>query len=170
MRAAKLLAVLAIAAVGIGSFSAVALARKPLKNKVKVDFCDPALSSPDPKWVCHGPNPTFDKSGLVIAQVELFQRGAIGPCFESRSLRLQVLNTNGVVLTTLDSTRTGKREKIRTLSGQLPTTLPAGTNYVRVKMKQRTVGKVVQSDPVKHSEGRDVCQAGFTRNVAIPAA
>jgi hypothetical protein len=163
MRAAKTLAVLAIAALGIGSFSAVALAGKPKKLKVKVDFsCDPFLPA-DPPCGSLGQNPTVDKSGLVIAQVELFQRGEAGPCFESRSLRLQVVNRNGVALTTLDRTRTGKREKIWTLSGQLPTTLPAGTNYVRVKMEKRTVGKVVQVGD--HREGRDVCQAGVSPTV-----
>jgi hypothetical protein len=181
MRAAKLLAVLAIAALGIGSFSAVALAGKTYKKKVvKADFCDPALSilDVDPKWVCHGPNPTFDKSGLVIAQVMLFQVGGLFPvaCYESRSLRLQVLNRNGVVLTTLDGTRTGG-EKIRTLSGQLPTTLPAGTNYVRVKMKKRTLplgAGSTELHPQRHDPvgklGKLVCRPTFSRNVAIPAA
>jgi hypothetical protein len=191
MRAAKMLAVLAIAALGIGSLSAVALAGKSYKRKalevVEADFCDPAFSIPDdPKWVCHGPNPTVDKTGLVIAQVELFQIGSLVPaCWESRSIRLQVLDTNGVVLTTLDGTRTGKREKIRTLSGQLPTTLPAGTNYVRVKMKKRTVplgGTNYQTKSAVKGNflpgrllhritkvGKLVCGPGFSRNVAIPA-
>jgi ribosomal protein S19 len=140
MRAAKVLAVLAIAGLALGAFGAVAVAGKSPKEKVKVDFCDPALSSPDlPLFVCHGPNPTVDKSGLVIAQVELFQRDStFKPCYQ-RSLRLQVVNRNGKVLTTLDRTWT-KREQIWTMSGQLPTTMPAGTNYVRVKMMKRTVG------------------------------
>jgi hypothetical protein len=146
MRAAKVLAVLAIAGLAIGAFGAVAVVGKSLKetDTVKVDFCDPdVFNGPGPRWVCHGPNPTVDKSGLVIAQVELFQRDStFQPCWERR-LRLQVLNKKGVVLATLDRTRTGKPEKIWTLSGQLPKTLPAGTNYVRVKMKKRTVGSVV---------------------------
>jgi hypothetical protein len=71
-------------------------------------------------------------------------------------MRLQVLDTNGVVLTTLDGS-TSDASGNWTLSGQLPKTLPAGTNSVRVKAKKRTVGKFV-------------CQAGVSPNVAIPAA
>ena len=184
MRAAKMLAVLAIAALGIGSFSAVAQAGTRYKGvHVKADFCDPENPWNQAHGVCHGPNPEFDKSGLVIAQVELFQVGPLVPlsCWESRSIRLQVLDTNGVVLTTLDGSTTPPVDRgvdpISTLSGQLPTTLPAGTNYVRVKTKKRTValgagpyqgiGGTFQEP--QRTDGKFVCQAGFSRNVAIPA-
>jgi hypothetical protein len=135
----------------------VAVAGKSWKATVKVDFCDPELE-PDPLCGSHGPNPTVDKSGLVIAQVMLFQReGTHISCWESRKLRLQLLNRNGKVLTTLDRSTTPpeyrKSAKISTLSGQLPKTLPAGTTYVRVKMKKRTV------------QGRGICLGGFSPTV-----
>lgn len=147
---------------------------KSLKLKAGVGFCDPEVPEEQAQGCgSHGPNPTFDKSGLVIAQVMLFQRGREWkPCFEKRSMRLQVLDTNGVVLTTLDRS-TGpphatEPHGIWTLSGQLPTTLPAGTNYLRVKVKKKTVGKVVVVGD--HREGRDVCLAAISPKVAIPAA
>jgi hypothetical protein len=136
MRAAKVLAVLAIAALGIGSFSAVALAAK--KKKTAVIFFNQS--------------PKIGKSGKVNAKGSL---NTVSACESSRSMRLQVLDTNGVVLTTLDGS-TSDASGNWTLSGQLPKTLPAGTNYVRAKAKKRTVGKFV-------------CQAGVSPNVAIPA-
>jgi hypothetical protein len=136
MRAAKVLAVLAIAALGIGSFSAVALAAK--KKKTAVIFFNQS--------------PKIGKSGKVNAKGSL---NTVSVCEPSRSMRLQVLDINGVVLTTLDGS-TSDASGNWTLSGQLPKTLPAGTNYVRVKAKKRTVGKFV-------------CQAGVSPNVAIPA-
>jgi hypothetical protein len=140
MRAAKVLAVLAIAALGIGSFSAVALAGK--KKKTTVVFTQHG----------EGISPKFNKSGKVTAKGSL---NTVSACEPSRSMRLQVLDTNGVVLTTLDGSTSDASGNWK-LSGQLPTTLPAGTNYVRVKAKKRTVGKFV-------------CQAGVSPNVAIPA-
>jgi hypothetical protein len=175
MRAVKVLAALAIAALGIGSFSAVAQAGTRYKGvHVKADFCDTGCKP-------HGQNPEFDKSGLVIAHVLLYQVGPLVPlsCWESRSIRLQVLDTNGVVLSTLDGSTISvrRREVAWTLSGQLPTTLPAGTNYVRVKTKKRTVS--LGAGPYQgiggtfkepeRTDGKFVCQAGFSRNVAIPA-
>jgi hypothetical protein len=136
MRTAKALAVLAIAALGIGSFSAVALAGK--KKKTTVIFFNQS--------------PKISKSGKVNAKGSL---NTVSVCEPSRSMRLQVLDTNGVVLTTLDGS-TSDASGNWTMSGQLPKTLPAGTNYVRVKAKKRTVGKFV-------------CQAGVSPNVAIPA-
>jgi hypothetical protein len=53
-----------------------------------------------------------------------------------------------LVLTTVDGSASNASGNWK-LSGQLLTTLPAGTNYVRVKAKKRTVGKFV-------------CQAGFS--------
>jgi hypothetical protein len=136
MRAARVLAVLAIAALGIGSFSAVALAAK--KKKTAVIFFNQS--------------PKISKSGKVNAKGSL---NTVSACEPNRSMRLQVLDTNGVVLTTVDGS-TSDPGGNWTLSGQLPKTLPAGTNYVRVKAKKRTVGKFV-------------CQAGVSLNVAIPA-
>jgi len=149
MRAAKVLAVLAIAALGIGSFSAVALAGKNKKTAV-------VFFNQSPKFTQGG---TFTQSGKVSVEGSL---NTVSACEPSRSMRLQVLDVNGVVLTTLDGdtsdasgnwTLTNRGRE----NSQLPTPPPAGTNYVRVKAKKRTVGKFV-------------CQAGVSPNVAIPAA
>jgi hypothetical protein len=164
MRAAKVLAVLAIAALGIGSFSAVALAGKTDKRKTGVFF-----STTNP--------PTVDESGKVTAQGEV--HGYSHPsyaCSPSRSMRLQLLDTNGVVLTTLDASTTGPHNGRWTLSGQLPTALPVGTHYLRVKAKRRTVpSSWVRTHPsanrtrVPAGLREYLCLAGFSPTVAIPA-
>jgi hypothetical protein len=135
MRTVKVLAVFAIAALALGSFSAVALAGK--KKKTGVIFFTGS--------------PKFNKSGKVNAKGSLNTASA---CEPSRSVRLQVLDANGVVLATLDGKSTDSTGNWA-LSGQLPNNLPAGTNYVRVKAKKRTVGKFV-------------CQAGASTSVPIP--
>jgi hypothetical protein len=137
MRTAKVLAVLAIAALAMGSFTAVALAGK--KKKTGVIF--------------FSGSPKINKGGKVTAKGSLNTASA---CEPSRSMRLQVLDANGVVLTTLDG-RSSDATGNWSLSGQLPNNLPAGTNSVRVKAKKRTVGKFV-------------CQAGVSASVPIPVA
>jgi hypothetical protein len=137
MRAVKLLAVFAIAALAIGGFSATALAGK--KKKTSVIFFTSS--------------PKINKSGKVTAKGSLNTASA---CEPSRSMRLQVLDTNGVVLFTLDG-KSSDSVGNWSLSGQLPNGLPAGTNSVRVKAKKRTVGKFV-------------CQAGVSIPVPIPTA
>jgi hypothetical protein len=142
MRAAKVLAVLAIAALGIGSFSAVAVAGKQKKKTVVSDFGTRFFQPGS----CPAP------PGADCRPLEVSAKGSlntVSACESSRSMRLQVLDTNGVVLTTVDGSTSDASGNWK-LSGQLlPTTLPAGTNYVRVKAKKRTVGKFV-------------CQAGFS--------
>lgn len=123
MRAVKLLAVLAIAALAIGAFSAAALAGK--KKKTGVIFFTSS--------------PKINKSGKVTAKGSLNTASA---CEPSRSMRLQVLDANGAVLFTLDG-RASDSVGNWSLSGQLPKGLPVGTNSVRVKAKKRTVGKFV---------------------------
>ena len=78
-------------------------------------------------------------------------------------MRLQVLDKNGVLLTTLDTTTSNLGWS---LSGQLPTKLPAGTNYVRVKAKKKIVGLNQGLPPTTR---KYVCQAGVSPKVAIPA-
>jgi hypothetical protein len=141
MRAAKVLAVLAIAALGIGSFSAVAVAGKQKKKTVV----------PHPLTRFFQPGSCPAPPGADCRPLEVSAKGSlntVSACESSRSMRLQVLDTNGVVLTTVDGSTSDASGNWK-LSGQLPTTLPAGTNYVRVKAKKRTVGKFV-------------CQAGFS--------
>jgi hypothetical protein len=172
MRAAKVLAVLAIAALGIGSFSAVAQAGNRDPKKTTVNFANQSPSFNSGKVSANG-QVVSHCGGMDGVPV------SIGPV----SMILQVLDTNGVVLTTLDSS-TSEPDPIRnirnpkkarravtpkdrwTLSGQLPTTLPAGTNYVRVKAKRQVLlpnqGDI---DPRKM-----VCHQGFSPTVAIPAA
>ena len=81
----------------------------------------------------------------------------VSACEPSRSMRLQVVDANGVVLKTLagDTSDASGNWTLSNTGGehQVPTT---GTNYLRVKAKKRTVGKFV-------------CQAGVSPNVAIPA-
>jgi uncharacterized protein YfaS (alpha-2-macroglobulin family) len=137
MRAAKLLAIIAIVTVSVGALSAVALAG--IKKKTSVIFFTTS--------------PKFNKGGKVNAKGALNTASA---CEPNRAMRLQVLDANGVVLATLDGT-TSDSAGNWALSGQLPNSLPAGTNFVRVKAKKRTVGKFV-------------CQAGVSASVAIPAA
>jgi uncharacterized protein YfaS (alpha-2-macroglobulin family) len=136
MRAAKALAVLAIVALAAGSFTAVAMAGK--KKKTGVLFFTGS--------------PKFNKSGKVSAKGSINTASA---CEPGRAVRLQVLDQNGVVLTTLDGKSTDATGNW-SVSGQLPNNLPAGTNSVRVKIKKRTAGKFV-------------CQAGTSITVPIPA-
>jgi len=123
MRAAKILAVFAIAALAIGGFSAAALAGN--KKKTGVIFFTSS--------------PKINKSGKVTAKGSLNTATA---CEPARSMRLQVLDANGAILATLDGKSTDSVGNW-SLSGQLPNNLPAGTNAVRVKAKKRTVGKFV---------------------------
>jgi hypothetical protein len=136
MRGMKLLAAFAIAALAIGAFSAAALAGK--KKKTAVIF--------------FASNPKINKSGKVTAKGSLNTATA---CEPARSVRLQVLDANGVVLSTLDGRSTDSTGNW-SLSGQLPNGLPPGTNSVRVKVKKRTAGKFV-------------CKAGVSASVPIPA-
>jgi hypothetical protein len=136
MRTAKAIAVLALAALVVGAFSAVALAG--VKKKTKVIYFTGS--------------PKINKGGKVTAKGSL---NTASVCEPSRSVRLQVLDANGVVLATLDGKSTDSTGNWA-LSGQLPNNLPAGTNSVRVKAKKRTVGKFV-------------CQAGVSPSVPIPA-
>jgi hypothetical protein len=136
MRAVKVLTVLAIAAITVGVFSATALAGK--KKKTGVIFFNGS--------------PKINKSGKVTAKGSLNTASA---CEPGRSIRLQVLDANGVVLSTLAGVSSDPVGNF-SVTGQLPNNLPAGTNSVRIKVKKRTAGKFV-------------CQAGVSINVPIPA-
>ncbi|HEX5820817.1 MAG TPA: hypothetical protein VFY30_03530 [Solirubrobacterales bacterium] len=137
MRAGRLLIVIAIAALGVGLFSATAFAGKKKKTSV----------------VYFGGNPKFNNSGKVTAKGTLNTASA---CRVARGMRLQVLDQTGAVLSTLDGS-TSDSNGNWSVSGQLPSTLPAGTNSVRVKALKLSVGKFV-------------CKAGLSTPVAVPAA
>jgi uncharacterized protein YfaS (alpha-2-macroglobulin family) len=136
MRAVKALAVLAIVALAAGSFTAVALAGKKKKTSV----------------VFFNGSPKFNKGGKVTAKGSVNTASA---CEPGRAVRLQVLDSVGTVLTTLDGKSTDATGNW-SVSGQLPNNLPTGTNSVRIKVKKRTAGKFV-------------CQAGTSITVPIPA-
>jgi hypothetical protein len=122
MRAAKILAVLAIAALGVGAFSATALAGK--KKRTQVIF--------------FSQSPKFNKTGKVNAKGSLNTASA---CEPNRAMRLQLLDPNGVVVATLDGS-TSDSSGNWSMSGQIPKNQAPGSS-VRVKAKKRTVGKFV---------------------------
>jgi hypothetical protein len=137
MRIGRILAVLGVAALCAGLFTAVAIAGKKKKTT-------PVFFSGSPK---------INKGGNVNAKGTLNTASA---CKPNRSVRLQAVDVNGNVIATLDGDTTDTSGNWA-MAGQLPQTLPAGTNYVRVKANKRTAGKFV-------------CKAGVSASVVIPAA
>ena len=102
MRAVKLLAIFAIAALAIGAFSATALAGK--KKKTSVIFFNGS--------------PKINKGGKVTAKGSINTANA---CEPGRSTRLQVLDASGVVLATLDGKSTDSTGNW-SVSASFPTT------------------------------------------------
>jgi hypothetical protein len=125
MRAGKFLAMLAIAALAIGAFSAAAVAGKK-KRTVPVFLTG---------------YPKFSTGGEVTAKGKL--DATVTRCQPQRQVRLQVLDANGEVLATIDEGHTPDKGGSWKLSGHLPTNLPAGTNSVGVKAKKGTAGEFV---------------------------
>jgi hypothetical protein len=136
MGARRLIAVLALAALCLGAFTAMALAGNKKKTSV----------------IYFAGSPKFNSSGKVTARGSLNTASA---CKVSRGVRLQALDQTGAVFATLDGS-TSDSNGNWSLSGQLPNTLPTGTNSVRVKATKRTAGKFV-------------CKAGASAPVVIPA-
>jgi hypothetical protein len=134
MRAGRFLVLIAVAALGLGLLSATALAGKKKKTAV----------------VYFSNNPKFNKSGKVTAKGTL---NTVSACQAARGIRLQELDATGTVVGTLDG-RTSDSNGNWSVSGQLPSTVPAGSS-VRVKATKRTVGKFV-------------CKAGVSTPVPIP--
>lgn len=137
MRAGKIIAVLAVAALGLGLFSATAVAGKK-KKTVVVFFTQ---------------SPKINKSGKVTAKGTL---NTVSACKGNRAMKLQIVDASGVVIATLDGS-TSDAGGNWLLSGQLPSSLPAGTNSVRVKANKRTAGKYV-------------CKAGLSPTIPIPTS
>src|SRR5689334_14163400 len=100
MRAGKFLAALAIAALVMGAFGATALAGK--KKKTTVIFFNTS--------------PQINKGGKVNAKGSL---NTASVCEPSRSMRLQLLDPSGVVISTLDGS-TSDSSGNWSLKGQLP--------------------------------------------------
>jgi hypothetical protein len=122
MRAAKVLAVFAIAALAVGAFSAAALAGKKKKTAV----------------VFFNGSPKFNKAGKVTAKGALNTATA---CRPARGMRLQVLDPTGAVVAVLDGSTSDPAGNWK-LSGQLPNGLAAGSS-VRVKALKASVNKLV---------------------------
>ncbi len=137
MRAGRLIAVLAVAAVGLGLFSAFAIAGGKKKNTTVIYFSG---------------SPKFNSGGKVTVKGAL---NTVKACRISRAVRLQVLDSTATVIATLVGSSTDSNGNF-SLSGQLPSALPAGTNSVRVKA-------------LKDSAGKFVCKAGVSTPVAVPA-
>jgi hypothetical protein len=116
-------AVMAVAALCLGTFSAVAMAGKKKKTTV----------------VYFNGSPTFNNGGKVTAKGTLNTASA---CKVARGIKLQLLDQTGVVVAALDGS-TSDSNGNWSLKGQLPKNVPAGTNSVRVKATKRTVGKFV---------------------------
>jgi hypothetical protein len=134
MKSGRLLVVVAVAALGLGLFSATALAGKKKKTAV----------------VYFSNNPKFNKSGKVTAKGTL---NTVSACKVTRGIRLQELDAAGTVVATLDGS-TSDTNGNWPVSGQLPSTVPAGTS-VRVKATKRTAGKFV-------------CKAGVSASAPAP--
>jgi hypothetical protein len=122
MRAAKVLAVFAIAVLAIGAFSALALAGN--KKKTRVLFFTSS--------------PKFNHSGKVTAKGGL---DSIPGCVKDRGLRLQLLDPAGAVIGILDGT-TSDTGGNWNLTAQLPKGVQNGSS-VRVKVTKSTPGKFV---------------------------
>jgi hypothetical protein len=131
------LALIAVAALCLGAFSADAIAGKKKKTAV----------------VYFSGSPKFNNGGKVTAKGTLNTATA---CKAARGVKLQALDATGAVISTLDGS-TSDSSGNWSLSGQLPNSLPAGTNSVRVKATKLAVRKFV-------------CKAGVSTPVAIPPA
>jgi hypothetical protein len=136
MRAARLIVVIAVAALGLGLLTTAALAGTKKKTSV----------------IYFTGSPKIQNSGKVTAKGSL---NTASPCKVGRGMRLQALDQTGTVFATLAGSSSDSNGNW-SLSGQLPASLPAGTNSVRVKATKRTVGKFV-------------CKAGVSPPVVIPA-
>jgi hypothetical protein len=130
------LVLIAVAALGLGLLSATALAGK--KKSTSVHFF-----SGYPKF-----------TGNVSKVTAKGSLGSVSACKISRGVKLQLLDPTGVVTSVLDGSTTDSNGNW-ILSGNLPATLPAGTNSVRVKANKVSVGKFV-------------CKAGVSATVPVP--
>jgi hypothetical protein len=136
MRAGRLLVVFAVAVLGVAVFSATALAGGKKKATNVIYFSG---------------SPKFNGSGKVTVNGSL---NTVKACRVARGVRLQLLDSTGAVISTLDG-GTSDSNGNWSVSGQLPNGLPAGTNSVRVKALKLTAGKFV-------------CKAGVSTPVAVP--
>jgi hypothetical protein len=125
MRAGKIVVVLAIAALGVGLFSAVALAGKKKKTAVVFFSGNPKIGG--------GKTPNVNAKGTL---------NTVSACKISRGMSLLVTDANGTALATLDGSSSDSNGNWK-LQGNVPSTLPAGSKFVQVKANKRAVGKFV---------------------------
>ena len=125
MRAGRLIAVLAVALLGLGLFSAGALAGGKKKKSTTV--------------VYFSGYPKFNNSGKVNVKGAL---NTVKACRISRGIRLQRLDSTATVISTLAGSSTDSNGNY-SISGQLPNGVPPGTNSVRIKALKETAGKFV---------------------------
>ncbi len=125
MRAGRLIAVLAVALLGLGLFSAGAMASGKKKKKTSVIY--------------FSGSPKVNNGGKVSVKGAL---NTVKACRISRGVRLQVLDSTGTAISTLAGSSTDSSGNF-SISGQLPNALPAGTNSVRIKALKETAGKFV---------------------------
>jgi hypothetical protein len=137
-RTTTIIAVLALAALGLGLLSATALAGK--KKSTSVVFF-----TGYPKFSNGKGNTNVTAKGAL---------NTVKACKISRSVKLQLLDSTGTVTGTIDGSTTDSNGNW-ILSGQLPSSVPAGTNSVRVKAN-------------KVSAGKYVCKAGVSPSVQVP--
>jgi hypothetical protein len=135
-RLKTILVLIAVAALGLGLLSATALAGKKKSTHVVFFTGYPKFAS---------------GNGKVTAKGAL---NTVSACKISRGVKLQLLDPTGVVISVLDGSTTDSNGNW-ILSGNLPASLPAGTNTVRVKANKVSVGKFV-------------CKAGVSGTVAVP--
>jgi hypothetical protein len=125
MRAGRLIAVLAVASLALGLFSAGAVAGGKKKKSTTVIY--------------FSGYPKFNNSGKTNVKGAL---NTVKACRISRAVRLQLLDSTATVISTLDGSSTDSNGNY-SVSGQLPNGLPPGTNSVRVKALKETAGKFV---------------------------
>jgi hypothetical protein len=125
MRAGRLIAVLAVALLGLGMLSTGALAGGKKKKSTSVIY--------------FSNYPKFNSSGKVTVKGSL---NTVKACRISRGLRLQLLDSTAAVISTLAGSSTDSNGNF-SISGDLPNGLPPGTNSVRVKALKETAGKYV---------------------------
>src|SRR5262245_21146845 len=124
MKSGRVLGILLIALLGVALVGAsLAIAGKKKKTT-------PVFFTSSPK---------INKNGKVNAKGTLKTAGAGKP---GRSVRLKVINQYSAVIATLDGATSDQSGNWK-MTGDLPKSLPAGTNAVRVKANKRTAGKFV---------------------------
>src|SRR5262245_50341110 len=124
MKAGKILAMLAVTALGVGLMTGVAIAGKKKKTT-------PVFFSGNPKF--SGNNKNVNARGTL---------STTSACKISRGMSLFVTDANGVFLAQLDGSTSDSNGNWK-LQGTIPNTLPAGPKFIQVKANKRTAGKFV---------------------------